>query len=203
MGLLPSSQDQQKKLLIAMIPLLLAFAYYQFVHTKRQVEIESLDERLTTLETTNAAAKAIAQEGGPELEQRLALLEQHVLKLEELIPKREEVPELLYSLGQRAQQTGVDLTRMKPETEEVGPHYTKQIYQFGVKGRYHDVGEFLSAVGSLPRIVTATELKLQATANEKHKDGSPLLTAEFRIMTYIVPEPAAPADTAAVPNAQT
>jgi type IV pilus assembly protein PilO len=169
----------------------------------KSVEIELLDEQLMTLETTNNAARIIAEQGGPELQRRLALLEEHVGLLEQLIPKREEVPELLYSMGQRAQQTGVELTRMKPELEEVGPYYTKQTYEIGVKGRYHVVGQFLAEVGSLSRIVTPTEFKLQSNTGERDRNGVPLLGANFRIVTYIVPEPApAPADTA-VTNATT
>jgi hypothetical protein len=57
MGLLPTSQEQQKKLLIGLVPLLAAFAYYQFVHMPKSVEIELLDEQLMTLETTNNAAR--------------------------------------------------------------------------------------------------------------------------------------------------
>lgn len=201
MALLPSSPDQQKKLLIALVPLLLAFAYYQFVHTKKVVEIDTLQEQLSTMETMNAAAKIIAERGGPELEQRLALLEQNVERLEELIPRREEVPDLLFSLGQRAQAVGVELTRMAPGPEEVGPYYTKTVYEISVKGRYHDVGRFLAEVGSLPRIITPTQIQVRNTTGETHDDGSPLLAVGFQIVTYIVPDPVIPADTV-VSNAE-
>jgi Tfp pilus assembly protein PilO len=52
-------------------------------------------------------------------------------------------------------------------------------------------------VGSLPRIITPVEFKLQSNTNETdRRTGSPLLNASFRIVTYIVPEPGAvPADT--------
>jgi type IV pilus assembly protein PilO len=167
------------------------------MHRTRAAEIAELKTELETLETGNAAAKILAEQGGPELEQRLAMLEQHMVRLEELIPDREEVPDLLHSMGLRAQSTGVELTRMKPELEEVGPYYTKQTYEIGVKGTYHRVGQYLAEVGSLPRIITPVEFKLQSNTNETdRRTGAPLLNASFRIVTYIVPEPGtAPADT--------
>lgn len=197
MGFLPQSQDQQKKLLAGMVPVLVLFAYYQFGHTKQTLEIETLQTELEILETTNAAAKVIAAQGGPELAKRLEVLETHMIQLEELIPDREEVADLLHSMTQRAQSTGVDLTRMKPQAEEAGPYYTKQTYEIGIKGTYHRVGQYLTEVGSLPRIITPIDLKLQSNTNETDKSGLPLLNATFSIVTYIVPE------TAVIPVEQT
>lgn len=203
MALMPKNPDQQKKLLAGLVPLLMLFGYYQFVHTKRSTEIEKLETELETLETGNAAAKVLAGQGGPDLQQRLAVLEQHMTRLEELIPNREEVADLLHSMGVRAQSTGVELTRMKPEVEEQGTYYTKQTYEIGIKGTYHRVGEYLAEVGSLPRIVTPIEFKLQSNTNETDRSGLPLLSANFRIVTYIVPEPAAPpVESATVSNAK-
>jgi Tfp pilus assembly protein PilO len=66
----------------------------------------------------------------------------------------------------------------------------------GVKGTFHEVGEFLAEVGSLPRIVTSTELKLGRKGTEIDRAGSPLVDASFRIVTYVLPEPPMVADTA-------
>lgn len=196
MALLPKDPAQQKRLLIGLLPLVLAFVYYQFMHKERALEIVGHETHLEQLERTNATARAIAEQGGPELERRLAAYEQHMVRLEELIPRREQVPELLNDMGRRAQLSNVELTRMKPEGEEASPYYTRQSYELGVKGTYHNVGRFLSEVGSLPRIVTPTEFRAIATGFTD-KQGAPLLNANFRIITYIVPEPVAvPADSA-------
>jgi type IV pilus assembly protein PilO len=189
MALLPTDPAQQKKLLVGLVPFILAAAYFNFVHKNRVTEIETLESNLELLERTNAAAKVIAEQGGPELQRRLAIYESHMKRLEQLIPLREQVPELLHAMGMRAQTSGVELTRMKPEAETVSPYYTRQTYEIGVRGTYHDVGLFLSEVGSLPRIITPTELKLMGNTAMTDKTGTPLLNANFRIMTYIVPEP--------------
>jgi Tfp pilus assembly protein PilO len=123
------------------------------------------------------------------------MYEAHMKRLEELIPKREQVPELLNDMGRRAQLSSVEVTLMRPEGEEASPYYSRQSYEFGVKGTYHNVGRFLSEVGSLPRIITPTEFRLLGTTL-KDKQGAPLLNANFRIITYIVPDATAPADSA-------
>jgi type IV pilus assembly protein PilO len=196
MALLPTDPAQQKRLLIGLVPLVLAFAYYQFVHTGRAETITGLESTLEQLERTNTTSRALAAQGGPELERRLAVYEQHMQRLEELIPRREQVPELLHSMTLRAQTSNVELTRVKPEGEEASPYYTRQSYEIGVRGTYHDVGQFLAQVGSLPRIITPTDFRVMATGFTDKKNGGPLLSASFRIITYIVPEAVAPADSA-------
>ncbi len=197
MALLPSDPKQQKRMLLGVLPILGLFMYQQLMHGKRVEEADTLEQQFEQLTATNNAAKALAARGGPELERRLSIYEQHMRQLEELIPRREEVSELLHSMSLRAQASGLDLTKMRPEANDPGPFYTKQVYEVSVKGAYHDVGRFLAEVGSLPRIVTPTELRLtKTTPDAMNRQGSPMLDANFRIVTYVLPEPpTASADT--------
>jgi type IV pilus assembly protein PilO len=185
---LPRDKAGRQKLLLAFIPLLLFFGYYQMLHGKKKEEIANLESRLDQLETRNRGAKAIALSGGPELQQKLALYEQHMIALEQLIPKSEEVAMLLNSLAERALDANVDLSLMKPETAEQGEFYSEQTYQINVIGQYHDIGRYLAAVASGPRIVTPVQLRVRPRpATETTRDGAPRLNAEFRIVTYVIP----------------
>jgi len=190
MALLPTDPQNQKKLIYGLLPLLAFFGYQQLFHGKQVAQADTLEQHLEVLTATNNAAKVLAAQGGPELERRLAIYEQHMRQLEELIPNREEVPELLYSMSLRMQAAGVEMSKMHPEAEDPGPFYTRQIYELGVKGTYHNVGAFLTEVGRLPRIVTPTSLKLaKATGNPVDRSGDPILEANFRIVTYVIPDP--------------
>jgi Tfp pilus assembly protein PilO len=167
------------------------FVYWYMFHGKRVEEITTLKTHFEELDAKNTAAKVTAARGGPELQKRLAVYEQHMVRLEELIPKSEEVPQLLHTMTLRAQETGVDLSSMKPESEVPGEFYTKQTYAMSVIGPYHDVGRFLSAVGSLPRIITPVQVKLERTP-QTTRTGEAKLRAVFKIETYVVPRPATP-----------
>lgn len=187
MALLPQDPAKQKQLLIGLLPLVLLFGYYYYLHTPRVEEIHGLESRLEALEQRNEIARTIAQRSGPELEQRLAIYEQHMHRLEQLIPTREEVPGLLNSVTARAQQAGVELAGYRPAGEEAGDHYSRQVYEISVLGSYHSVGGFLSEIGSLPRIITPTSLSLQPRSETLTRDGSQMVLASFRIETYILP----------------
>ena len=195
---LPKDKAGRQKVLLAFIPLLVFFAYFQMMHGKKKEEIANLESRLNELETKNRGAKAIALSGGPELQQKLALYEQHMIALEQLIPKQEEVATLLNSLAERAMDTNVDLSLMKPESVEQGEFYTEQTYQIQIIGQYHDIGRYLASVASGPRIVTPVQLRVRPRPAAETRDGMPRLNAEFKIVTYVIP-PAAEA--AAEPTA--
>jgi type IV pilus assembly protein PilO len=196
MALLPQDPAKQKQLLIGLLPLLLLLAFYYLLHLPRTEEIEQREARLEELETKNNVAAAIAQRGGPELERRLAIYEQHIQRLEQLIPTAEEVPRLLNSVTSRAQAVGVELTAYRPAGDEAGEHYSRRVYEISVLGSYHDIGGFLAEIGSLERIITPTSVTLLPQPAET-RDGSQRLLASFRIETYVLPElgPATP-DTA-------
>ena len=188
MALLPQDPQQQKKILVAIAPLLILFAYWYFLHGKAQAEILTKETRLETLEAVNGPARIQASQGGPELQRKLALYEQHMVRLEQLIPEREEVSDLLYTMTQRAEDAGVDMTTMKPEDEQPGQFYTRQTYEMGVIGSYHRVGQFLASIGGLPRIITPIDVVITTRA-QSDRSGARLLNAQFRIETYVVPEP--------------
>jgi Tfp pilus assembly protein PilO len=185
MALLPSDPQVQKKLLAVVAPFLLLLGFWYFMHSPAQEEIGKLERRLQQIEGRNASARARTQEG-PEIEKKLALYEEHIVQLEKLVPRSDEVAELLYDLTAQAQQIGVDLARLNPRSDEPSPYYNLHIYDVAVFGSYHDIGRYLTAIGSLPRIVTPYELKLQARS-DRDRSGAIRLQAEFRIKTYALP----------------
>jgi type IV pilus assembly protein PilO len=187
MALIPTDPKAQKLLIIALLPLLLVVGYYYMMHGDYTAEIERKQRRVEQLEARNRAAQQQAQQSGPELEQRLAVYEQHMLRLEELIPREEEVPGLISAMAERAQSSGVEIWAFTPGRAEASPHYNRQTFEMSVIGQYHDVGEFLTAVGSLPRIITATNLRLGVEGNRRRSSGEPHLLASFRIQTYVLP----------------
>lgn len=195
---LPKDPEQQKRLLIGLVPLFLAFGYYQFMHGKRVEENDALQTRFEELDRRNKLMRPQALTGGAELQQKMALYEQHMKRLEELIPQSEEVPQLLNSMSERAQDAMVDLALLRPEVENPGQFYIETSYQIEVHGNYHEIGRYLAMIASLPRIITPIELKLAPKPADTLRDGTPRLEAGFRIVTYVAPP--APATPVAAPN---
>lgn len=189
MALIPEDPTQRNALIGILVVLAAAYFFNDLWLSDQKEEIAEMEARLEQLEVQNRRAQIIAARGG-DLEERLAVYERHVVKLEELIPQSEEVPALLNSITSEALRTDVELSVLTPEPPEPGPFYTRSSYDISVVGEYHDIGRFLASVASLRRIITPVELELQRFQGEPPDDDmvAPLL-ARFRIQTYILPEP--------------
>lgn len=188
MALLPQETPKQIALLAAILALGGMYAFYTYWYEPRALEIGEMEARLSQLETMNRQAQVVSTRSGPDLAERLAVYERHVDRLEELIPAREEVATLMNSLTLEAQRAGVDLTSLTPEAPLPGELYTLQSYGVSVVGDFHDVGRFLSAVASLPRIVTPVDLVIEpfAGAAVRLQMTAPVF-AQFRVQTYVLP----------------
>jgi type IV pilus assembly protein PilO len=188
MALLPDEPKQKNALIIGIIAVASFYFFWSYWYTPIKTEVDEMTARLEQLESENNRAQIIATRGGSELQDRLAAYEQHVVRLEALIPQREEVATLLNDVTTVARQTGVQLANLTPEADDVGVFYTKQSYALEVVGEYHDLGRFLSTISSLPRIITPINLEMvRFQGNRNVLDMRAPLEAKLQIQTYILP----------------
>ncbi len=177
-------------LLTAVLVTLAAALFYR-EHRSRDGEVQQLERRLQQLEAGNERARNLVPEGTTQLESRLRRYADDIARLERLIPRNEEVPALLESLAAEARRSGLgDLAFMRPGEEEANPFYTKRSYEISVVGGYHEVARFLTAVASLPRIVTPMELEMTSIPDPAMEEDA-AVRAHFRIETFVRPAAAA------------
>jgi type IV pilus assembly protein PilO len=184
------AMDPQKrnKIIIAVLLVAgLAYLAYDYVYRPRAESVAVLESRLETLELQNRSARALtAQNGTDEVERRVGLHREQLRRVEGLIPSSEELPDLLDAISAEARRTGVELARIQPVGATAEQFYTLRTYEIGVYGSYHQIGEFLAQVGSLPRIITPVNLNL-TVRDEATQSGNPQLEARFSIETYVLP----------------
>lgn len=203
---LPKDPEGQKKFLMGALPIIALVGYYQFWHVSKVVPpIEELQTRYEELDTKNQTARDQASPASMRMmQQKLALFDNHIKRLEELIPQREEEPQLLNQMSLRARDAGLEIALFKPVagSEEVGQFYTRKSYDMRVVGTYHAIGRYFGQIGSLPRIVNATDVRIEREPNQPANRPAGLrLVANFKIHTYVIPPP--PTDTVKAPPAGT
>jgi type IV pilus assembly protein PilO len=188
----PADPKQRNALIVGVLLIALIYPFYSFWYKGQREEVTTMQTRLEGLEDQNRRASVLAARGGGDLEERLALYERQVAKLEELIPAAEEVAGLVDDISVRARQIDVEMARMIPEPAEQGAFYTKTSYELNIVGEYHRVARFLTAVASLSRIITPVEMDVQLFDQPQiyPEYESPVL-ATFRIETYVLPDAAA------------
>src|SRR5687767_8501980 len=139
MALLPKDPQKQKIVLAGLIPVAIAAVVWYLLWTPRNVQSAEMETNIESLEMKNAANAAIVARYGPDLERRLGIYSEHVGQLEQLIPRREDVPALIQQITERAQGLGVELVMLNPELEEPGQFYGRQTYVLRVIGDYHRI----------------------------------------------------------------
>ncbi len=80
------------------------------------------------------------------------------------------------------------MTRIRPRASEAGAgFYTKQTWDLGVIGEYHDVGRFLARVASLPRIIKPTNVQVGPAPQSRATRGMEApLEVSLRIETFVL-----------------
>jgi type IV pilus assembly protein PilO len=189
MALLPKDAKAQKQLLLGLLPLAMAFGYYYFLHTPRAEEAARLETRVEKLSQQNTAMRAVVARFGTDLPQRLAMYQEHVRMLEQLIPHREDVPRLIYQITENAMSNGVELAVIRPGSEQAGDFYSRQTFELQVLGEYHGIADYLTSIGSLGRIVRSHDVKMSVETPRPDGEKSPTLRAIFRIEVFVMPDP--------------
>lgn len=159
----------------------------------RQKAIDSL----TAL--TDSAKKLLASGSVEDLRRRLEGYRGSLELLRTLVPDRNEVANLMDEISTRAKIRGVMIANFQPLPTEAGPApFETYKYQYSVVGRYDQLGEFLSDVASLRRIIVPVDLTLGAlnatNAKALGDSSGALLEARFQIRTFVkTPAPEDPA----------
>jgi type IV pilus assembly protein PilO len=200
MALPPLDATQRRNLMLGTLVLLLGgYLFYSQVYTPRSKRVARAEAELTLLENQNAAARMLTRDLGDDAQATLAGYRRQLEAVEGLIPSSEELPDLLDAISAEAQRTGVEISLIQPTEVAEESYYTRRVYDMAVIGRYHDIGDFLTRVASLPRIVTPIDLTLAPvgagpaargrTAPVQMADPTqPVrLEARFSIETYVIP----------------
>lgn len=165
---------------------------------------DSVQTRIDSIEAQVSRAKRDVARGVlAQLDQRLAEFTSNLALMRQLVPLSSEVPNLLDDITSRAKMRGAMVGGFQPQPIESGSPFDTQRYRLTVQGQYDQIGEFLTDVASLPRIIVSYEVHLTRTAGpaaDTTKQGAPL-TATFAIKTFVkTPSPndsAAPAPASA------
>ena len=76
------------------------------------------------------------------------------------LPNTNEVPDLLIDITQAGLGRGLEFVLFKPEKEKPIDFYAELPIRITVNGSYHELGQFVSDVATLPRIVTLGEISI-------------------------------------------
>ncbi|WP_432471739.1 type 4a pilus biogenesis protein PilO [Amphritea sp. HPY] len=113
----------------------------------REVKKEAGLRQQVQIKTTQVASLA-------QLRQQMADVEERFAELLKQLPTEKEVPGLLEDITDIGRSSGLNIAKIELAAEKKSKFYIELPINIQVSGTYHQMGQFVSGVAAIPRIVT-------------------------------------------------
>lgn len=140
-------------------------AGYWFIIKDQLAELEKAERTEVALREEFSNKKALAVNLEAYKQQMIEMQERFGVMLRQL-PNKTEVPELLIDITQTGLGRGLQFDLFQPRNKRVADFYAELPVNIRVRGTYHQLGQFVSDVAALPRIVTIDDLVLSPSSGE-------------------------------------
>jgi type IV pilus assembly protein PilO len=177
---------------------LAAASFWYFVWSDQKPKLDTAAAEEQSLRSTfkSKHSKAVNLEV---YQQQLADIERSFGALLRQLPGKTEVPNLLVDISQVGVGAGLEEKLFQPAADEVKKDFYAELpIKIRLTGSYHQMGEFVSGIAALPRIVTLHEINIKPENKDMYDNLSVELTAKtFR---YLDDAEVAAAEKAKTPN---
>lgn len=113
------------------------------------------------------------------------------------LPSKAEVADLLVDISQTGLASGLQFELFSPQAEVARDFYAELPITIRVTGSYHQLGNFVSGVAALPRIVTLHDMFIRSGEGDAQKevadDGKLVMEVTAKTYRYL-DDPATPSD---------
>ncbi len=167
-----------------LLVIIIAIGYFLLIKAKtEQLEIVQKKEIGLRIEFENKQEKAANLE---EYEVQLAEMQELLETMFRQLPSKTEMDKLLVDVSQTALAAGIDVQLFQPRGETHHDFYAERPISVRMLGDYHQFGEFVSGVASLPRVVILTmhDISLRRANDRDAKGGDGRLILEGTVKTY-------------------
>ncbi len=180
----PNSMGSWPLLAKALVLLVLSIAVlgtgFYFDTQDQIVQLDGVEKKEGELKQTFDAKQRRAANLIP-LEKQLKEMKQTFGAMLRLLPNKTEIEGLLVDISQSGLAAGLEFDLFKPLPETKREFYAIQPITLTVSGKYHEFGEFVSAVAALPRIVTQHDLSFE----RKGKGDTLVMRATAKTYRYL------------------
>jgi len=156
------------------------YAGYHFDISKQREELAAVtqteQELKATFETKQRKAANLDK-----LKEQMKEMEQSFGDMIRQLPNKAEVAGLIVDISQTGLAAGLEFDLFQPQAEVQKEFYSQLPISIGVTGNYHQLGEFVSGIAALPRIVTTHNVSISAVGGG---DNSGQLKMSATAQTY-------------------
>lgn len=187
------ARKERTQMLVLLIGVGVAMPVASWVYwgKKKVQEVEQLQFEIDSLQARVDTARADLAQGTVEsLRATVAQYGEALSVMRKFVPVEDEVVALIDSVASRAQLRGVALVSINTLPDETQPPFQVKRSQVIVLGPYDEIGEFLSDIASLPRVMVPYGVSLEiADATDLQgllvEEGRIYLRCTFNIRTFV------------------
>ncbi len=165
--------------------------YWQYFSPALEEERQKT-ERLAALRKDIQALEVTANKL-QEFQREVALLENKLETLKQILPPQKETPDLMRKVQSLAAQSNLSIRSFTPSSTVNRDFYQEWPIAMDVEGSYHNLGLFFDRVGRLPRLVNMGGVRITARPEQTVTNT---ITAACIATTYVyveqAPAPAPP-----------
>ena len=152
--------------------------WYFVVRTEYPVLDQARNEELDLRQTFETKQRRAANFDAYRVQ--LAEIERSFGTMLRQLPGKTEIPSLLVDISQTALGAGLDENLFQRGVEVQKDFYAEQPIKIRYTGSYHELGNFVSGVAALPRIVTLHDINIKPVS----EDEIDVLTLDATAKTY-------------------
>lgn len=172
----------QKKLIALVVVIVVILGLYLYMsYVPKRAEIQTKDDEINRL-TNEKAEKEIIAANLDAFKKEYEKLDAKLAQAVKMLPNEREIPELLFSVSNLVEQSGLELEVFEPLPEVPQEFYAEVPVSINVKGEFTQLAVFLDKLGKLHRIVNLTDLSV--TKTDTQAGGFVALAAKGKITTY-------------------
>lgn len=170
----------QRLAIIGVVLALIIGLFVWFLGIPTYNELTQLKQEAQKLDGEIAQKRLVAS-NLQKFKEEFAKLEKQLEQALTKLPNQSEIPSLLTNLAGLAKDNGLEVQSFKPKAEVPKGFFAEVPADMVLRGNYHEVASFASAVGELPRIVNLNNLNL---GKPKQLGTEATLDVTCNVLTY-------------------
>jgi type IV pilus assembly protein PilO len=170
----------QRWLILLLILIVLGGIWYFLLYKPVYTDMDKLRAEIRKLDS-QIQRQRLAKIKRKKLQDEIKRIERNLKILQAKLPEEKEIPALLSTVTEMGRLNGLRFNLFKKEKEIPKDYYTEIPVKIQVRGGFHEVASFLYKIGTMPRIIHVSELKM---GKYKRDDSGGNLEASFKATTY-------------------
>ena len=159
-----SASPLLKGLIVVLLIAVILYGFNRYIYTPNQEKIREQQVELGRLTSTLLHVRETV-ENLPKVRAEYEALQEEWQRLETLVPRREEVTELIQEVSGAERDAGIYVISIEPQAPVAKDLYTENPYRLQLEGSYHGFARFIGALSKLERIINVSQVRLSANPN--------------------------------------